>query len=318
MVNADKPLRWKEDIKQSIDFYNNWFLAFAPDTFRTERLRATQKVKEALAITDNFRNIQPDALRQHPAVVQMLRMGTAPPIAQDRLVGLADVGKNLVKSMEQENRLPPRMRKANLDEQLQRISNTIERLADKDIFTWLEDGRDPSEEEIYRASIVVADRLSGAIANPILRNAQEKRQLQTLEKWLNARGYTPVESGSGIKFDSMPPGSYAFRMNVPAYSRDVEETTNIPIDAVIKRRANPDDFPLLIEAKSAGDFTNVNKRRKEEAQKFNQLKNAYGEAVPFILLLCGYFNTSYLGYEAGEGMDWFWEHRIDDLSGFGV
>jgi type II restriction enzyme len=26
----------------------------------------------------------------------------------------------------------------------------------------------------------------------------------------------------------------------------------------------------------------------------------------------------YLGYEAAEGIDWVWEHRIDDLAEFGV
>jgi len=94
---------------------------------------------------------------------------------------------------------------------------------------------------------------------------------------------------------------------------------NIPIDvAIMPLQAKPGDLPLLIEAKSAGDFTNVNKRRKEEAQKMAQLKNTYGENVQFGLFLCGYFDSGYLGYEAAEGIDWVWEHRIDDLALFGL
>jgi hypothetical protein len=31
------------------------------------------------------------------------------------------------------------------------------------------------------------------------------------------------------------------------------------------------------------------------------------------LFLCGYFDSGYLGYEAAEGIDWVWEHRISDL-----
>ncbi len=54
----------------------------------------------------------------------------------------------------------------------------------------------------------------------------------------------------------------------------------------------------MIEAKSAGDFTNPNKRRKEEAVKVAQLKNSYGNDISFILFLCGYFDSGYLGYEA--------------------
>ena len=38
--------------------------------------------------------------------------------------------------------------------------------------------------------------------------------------------------------------------------------------------------------------------------------------VRFALFLCGYFDSGYLGYEAAEGIDWIWEHRIDDLSEF--
>jgi hypothetical protein len=75
---------------------------------------------------------------------------------------------------------------------------------------------------------------------------------------------------------------------------------------------------VLIEAKSAGDFTNTNKRRKEEAQKIHQLRSTYGEAVHLTLFLCGYFDSGYLGYEAAEGLDWVWEHRIEDLLQLGI
>ena len=30
--------------------------------------------------------------------------------------------------------------------------------------------------------------------------------------------------------------------------------------------------------------------------------------------MCGYFDAAYLGYEAAEGIDWIWEHRIEDLA----
>lgn len=33
----------------------------------------------------------------------------------------------------------------------------------------------------------------------------------------------------------------------------------------------------------------------------------------FVLFFCGYFGSDCLGYEAAEGLDWVWEHRIDDL-----
>ena len=93
----------------------------------------------------------------------------------------------------------------------------------------------------------------------------------------------------------------------------------IPVDVVIQpSKPRRGRLPILIEAKSAGDFTNTNKRRKEEATKIHQLQAAYGQTISFILFLCGYFGSDYLGYEAAEGIDWVWEHRIDDLLKLGI
>jgi len=87
--------------------------------------------------------------------------------------------------------------------------------------------------------------------------------------------------------------------------KENRESVNIPVDVVvIPKKAKPKDLPLLIEAKSAGDFTNTNKRRKEEATKVSQLRRRHAAGVRYILFLCGYFDSGYLGYEAAEGIDW--------------
>lgn len=107
-------------------------------------------------------------------------------------------------------------------------------------------------------------------------------------------------------------------MNVPVHLGNGRKI-NIPVDAVIKPLgSDAANLPLFIEAKSAGDFANTNKRRKEEAVKMAQLRRTHGENVRFNLFLCGCFDTPYLGYEAAEGIDWVWEHRIDDLSQSGI
>ena len=117
----------------------------------------------------------------------------------------------------------------------------------------------------------------------------------------------------------MQPGTFSFRLNVPAEQEGTGRQVNIPVDAVIMPKgAKTGDMPLLVEAKSAGDFTNVNKRRKEEAAKMSQLRQSHGDDVRFILFLCGYFDGGYLGYEAAEGIDLVWEDRIEDLRGFGL
>jgi len=108
-------------------------------------------------------------------------------------------------------------------------------------------------------------------------------------------------------------------MYVPVKLEGGIKTFNNPIDAVINpKTSKKNEFPVFFEAKSAGDFTNTNKRRKEEAVKMTQLRSTYGKKIQFNLFLCGYFDSGYLGYEAAEGIDWVWEHRIDDLSKFGL
>jgi len=298
--------------------YNEWFVKFAPEAFRNTRIKTTKAVEETLKATESLTNIKIDILRANPAVLPTLRMSTCPPLAVDRLVGLAGVGKNLIGCME-EGKLPPRMAESELEAQLEKISSTIEKLADPDIFVWLGREKQPSGKELYRAATIVADRLCNSVANPIVRNAQEQRQLATIAAWLKERRYRQLQIGDGTKFDAMQPGTFAFHLNVPARQEEGEKIINITIDAVIMpKNTRSGDFPLLIEAKSAGDFANVNKRRKEEATKIKQLRYTYGDRLVFILFLCGYFDSGYLGYEAAEGIDWLWEHRINDFAEFGL
>lgn len=318
-VNLNKPEKWKADIAASVDMYNTWFMEFAPKAFRDTRIEATKDVEATLKATENLTNIKPEVMRKWPEVLPTLRMSTCPPLAVDRLIGLANVPASMVKRMENERLLPVRLAGTNLDTELRKIGAIIEKMADPDIFVWIGRGTTPSEAEIHRAATIVADRLCGSVANPIIRNAQEQRQLAYIGQWLEARGYKKLPDGSRTDFLKMPAGTYSFRMNVSVGDPETGATVNIPVDAVIMRKtAKAGDFPLLIEAKSAGDFTNTNKRRKEEAQKINQLRARYGQGVEFILFLCGYFDSGYLGYEAAEGIDWVWEHRIADLEAFGL
>lgn len=314
-VNLDKPHRWKEDTRLSVDDYNRWFLEFAPYAYRETRIRVTAHVEDILRRTDNLRRITADTLLQHPDVLEMLRMATSPPIARDRLAGLAQVSRSLVVNMEKYKRVSQNIPRALLREHLERMITIITQLLDRDIFVWYNTDREPNVEEMRRASTIIADRLSGMLTDPMIRNAQEKRQLQRLSNWLEVRGYTPSTMRT---LEQMQSGTYAQHINIRAL-QDGDEAVIVPIDVVVVPKTEAmGNFPLLIEAKSAGDFTNTNKRRKEEATKMRQLRNAFGEQIRFILLLGGYFDSGYLGYEAAEGIDWVWEHRLDDLIEFGL
>lgn len=319
-INFDKPLLWKEDIIKSVDMYNSWFMDFAPKAFRDTRVSTATRVAEALIKTKYLSDISVENLEKFPEVLPILRMSTCPPIARDRLVGLAGVTKSLVENMEKvENpRVSPRMEKNRLKRELAKISQLISKMLDPDIFTWLEKSTVPNEDEIKRSSTVVADRLCGAVADPIIRNAQEKRQFEKITAILVKKGYQLIDDGT--PYDKMACGTFSFHTNVTVYVKgNSGKRVNIPVDIAIMPLSmkNP-GVPLFIEAKSAGDFTNVNKRRKEEAEKMSQLRNKFGNNVSYTLFLCGYFDSGYLGYEAAEGIDWIWEHRINDLEQLGI
>jgi len=315
-INCDKPHLWKRDIEASVDLFNRWFMRFAPKAYRDARVQATTGVKHALQITKGLLTITPKVLRQHPEILPALRAATCPPLARDRLIGLSGISKNLVKCMEQ-GRIPPRMSAQDIEDDLRSTARIISRMLDSDIFPWLEHRRPPRGEQQYRASTVVADRLCGAVSDPIIRNAQERRQLVNIEKHLKKRGYKRRQPPPGRTVEEMLPGTFGVR--AIAHGKAGTRMVSIPVDVAIQPKSRARGaLPILIEAKSAGDFTNVNKRRKEEATKLRQLRANYGPDVQLTLFLCGYFDSGYLGYEAAEGIDWVWEHRITDMDALGI
>ncbi len=315
-INSDKPQQWKEDVCASVDQFNKWFVVFAPKAFREARLKTTVDVENSLRLTSDLTKIDATSIAANPQILPTLRMATCPPLARDRLVGLASTTKNLVYKFE-EGIVPRRLPKAILQEHLGRISAVILKMLDRDVFPWLASNKGPAVSERHRASTIIADRLCGAVSDPIIRNAQEKRQLAFIQSFLDRRGYRSVQHPQSADIKTMAPGTFSFRLNVRV--GEAPNFVNIPVDVVVQaKNAKKTVLPLLIEAKSAGDFTNVTKRRKEEAAKMQQLRAAYGTGVRYILFLCGYFDTGYLGYEAAEGMDWVWEHRIDDLARLGI
>ena len=78
-INANKPQLWKADVAASVDQFNQWFLQFAPEAFKTTRATTTEHVKAALVATNDLRKLTTDMLKAHPEALPTLRMSTAPP-----------------------------------------------------------------------------------------------------------------------------------------------------------------------------------------------------------------------------------------------
>jgi hypothetical protein len=315
-VNLDKPHLWKTDTQASVDHYNRWFMRFAPKAFRKTRIEVTKKVEQAILDSNDMRDLSAELLLERPGILPTLRMSCCPPLAVDRLVGLAYTNKGLVLNME-ESKLSVKMKKPALILHLTNIIKVVKRLLDPDIFVWIPNSRIPTEQERHRASTIVADRLTGAVANPIIKNAQEKRQLTEIGTYLIGKGYQRKPHAPGLSLTKMEPGTFCFHYSV--VTGEATHKVNVSVDALIQPKVlRANKLPIMIEAKSAGDFTNTNKRRKEEAKKISQLKATFGEDIFYIVFLCGYFDSGYLGYEAADGIDWIWEHRLQDFEQLGI
>lgn len=314
-INSTNPAQWNSDTAASVYMYNTWFLKAAPEAYQDRRVQAFRMVEEAFSATEQLRKLSASTLLAKPTILPVLRMMTAPPIARDRLTGLSGVNQTFVNRVDKEGKFPPKTPQEERIENSERICEVIEKLLDPLLYPWLNRGGDATEDELLVARSVLADRVTGAQADPVIRNAQEERQLGAISTWLESRSYKKIEDNK-FELRDMPPGTYSFRTNVLAGH---DGSVRVPVDVVIQpRTAVLPTLPLLVEAKSAGDFTNVNKRRKEEAQKLAGLRKFHGPDVQMILFLCGYFDAAYLGYEAAEGLDWVWEHRVDDFTKAGL
>lgn len=307
MMNRVKgPVSWDPDIAQSVADYDEWYLAESPGMFAKARTQAVVEVNEAMRATDDFRAFDADALIKRPKTLRVARMCISPSMARDRFVGFSGANKNLVTAMERHGTIPARVRR--LDVQLQVMCDFLRPLLDPDLFCWLLNSRASTAAERGKALLVVGDRLANAFYLPVLRNAQEARQKELLRAYLEGEGF---EESSQLPFE-MSPGTFGFGRNVRVL-RDDGEPQNLPVDCVVSPLEGR--APLAcVELKSAGDFTNVNKRRKEESDKHVALKRTYSNNAVFLLQLFGYFNRPYLGFEASAGIDWAWDHRLDDLA----
>jgi hypothetical protein len=307
MANRLKdPTEWPPDIDRSVAEYDEWYLAESPGMFAEARERAVVEADEAMRVTDDFRVFGVDSLIARPAALFVARMCISPSMARDRFVGFSGVNKSLVTAMERDGIIPTRARR--LQMQLEVMCDFLRPLLDPGIFCWLGEDRAPTAVERERALLVVGERLANAFYQPVLRSAQEARQKELLRAYLEGEGF---EESFEPPFE-MAPGVFGFGRNVRVVRED-SEPQNLPVDCVV----SPLDAKLplaCVELKSAGDYTNVNKRRKEESDKHDALKRAHGDNAVFLLQLFGYFGHTYLGFEAAAGIDWTWDHRLGDFA----
>ena len=315
LINADKPHLWKTDIAASVDQFNQWFMRFAPEAFRSTHIETIEHVKATLLATRDLRNIDAATLKDNPSVLSMLRMCTAPPLAVDRLIGLAGVSKNLVGRME-DGKLPTKMNAAELGAELTKLCSILSRLLDRDIFPWLDAAKDPTDHERNRASTIVAGRSCSDVAKDSASSERKMQQLSVLSMYLDSRGYREILTPGKCYYTPSEPGTYTFFATIPAA---MGKYAFLPVDALIQPKVQrADGRPVLVQCESYGSFPQARRHCGVHRETWRGLQMTYGDDVPFALMLCGHFGGGYLGTLAADGMDWVWQHRLADLVRLGV
>ncbi len=309
-INADKPHLWKADIAASVDQFNRWFMRFAPQAFRSTRVKTTQHVKSALLATRDLRSLDAATLKTNPSALPTLRMCTAPPLAADRLIGLANASKNLVGRLE-DGKLPTKLPDEDLNAELSKLCRILVQLLDRDIFPWLDAATQPTDHERERAATIVADRLCSAVANDFVRSERKLQQLSVLSVYLDSRGYREVVDPGKRHYAWSEPGTYTRFAAIPAA---MGKYAFLPVNALIQlAEPRADGLPVLIQCESHRSFPEATRHRDAHRDTARGLRVTYGEDMPFVLMLGGYFGGDYLGAQAAEGIDWVWQHRLNDL-----
>lgn len=302
VIKSNSAAQWRVDVSAARAATDDWYMSTGQDAYRAARRKAIDEVRLVLRATDDLSRIEPAILREIPSVLATLRMSTAPPVARERLAALSRTGRPLMMSLEQD-RLPARVSATELDAQLTRVCRVLEKLLDHDLFPWLDQHRPAEEAEREVAALVVADRRCESIGEPILRQAERQRQAQALTSWLAEHGYT---EHIGPLAD-LPPGSYCTR---PVMVDGVTTLREGPADAIVRPAGSRPSRPVMIKAvpRSA---TGTGSAHLETLRL-----GPVGDVR--VLLLIGVADDAFLRRASSAGLEWVWEHRLDDLVRVGL
>jgi len=124
-------------------------MKFAPKAYRDSRKETIGSVEKGLKLTKDLTILTSEVIRANPGILPTLRICTCPPLARDRLIGLADSSKNFVGCLEG-GKLPQLISPESLQEHLSKITRILSQMLDVDLFPWLEEKRRPRKEERYK------------------------------------------------------------------------------------------------------------------------------------------------------------------------
>ncbi len=306
LMNAKSSENWERDRVLAKEEIIEWLAI----TTSTKNSRSLLENQITLLLDELARlNSVEKAIVKNPRILTSLRSLTRRDIGTSQIATFLGVGTSMYEAIERAEKPVAPI--------LSGIVSLLEKELDESLAPWIVENRNPTKEEMNRSVIVAADRILKRSTSTELRYKHEPRQLDKLKEYLDSKGYSEV-SGTGISNPrkDMKPGSYAFRVNIDGLTID-GVTLKQNVDTLIMPFSKSSGLlPIFLEAKSMTDEVNPNKRQKEEAQKVDNVRRKWqdkSERLNFVLLLGGTVPRRYLEVEAGSGLDWIWEHRVNDL-----
>ena len=306
LMNAKSSENWESDRVVAKEEIIDW-LAINTST-KNSRSRLEDQITSLLGELSILNSVE-KAIVKDPRILTSLRSLTRRDIGTSQIATFLGVGTSMYEAIERAEKPVAQI--------LSGIVSLLEKELDESLAPWIVEKRSPTKDEMSRSVIVSADRILKRSTSTELRYKHEPRQLDKLKEYLDSKGYSEV-NGTGISDPrkDMEPGSYAFRVNIDGLTID-GVTLKQNVDTLIMPFSKTTGLlPIFLEAKSMTDEVNPNKRQKEEAQKVDNVRRKWqnkSEKLNFVLLLGGTVPRRYLEVEAGSGLDWIWEHRVNDL-----
>jgi len=305
VLNANAAQHWEADRIIAREEIINWLA----DTTSALQSRSVieAKVSEALDLIARSESIEM-AIFSNPSVLTTLRALTRRDIGTSQTATFLGLGTSALESIEREKKPSGQIAAA--------AESLLLKELDQGLVPWILENRTPTGEEKNRSTIIAADRILRRSTSTELRYKHEPRQLEKMEHFLKEQGYTKAIGNTIVDpRKDMDPGTYAFRVNIEGTTVDGLSLKQ-NVDTLIMPKSKSQMLPIFLEAKSMTDEVNPNKRQKEEAQKVDSVRRRWqplDEKLNFILLLGGTVPRRYLEVEANSGLDWVWEHRVEDL-----
>ena len=299
MALVDPP-RWSEDVLERERLK-------AIEIFREERL--TEPVERYLQLFDEYSANVEHLLRESDDLLvlrdvaqsvltdadllEAVRYLAGPPVSEDDLKVLAET--QLAAS---------RLRKDKAA--AQRVVETVLAMLDSRRFTWVAEGRPPTDDERTAAAMASAALIAGQRVRTNRANEAKTRQEQAVRDHLEAFGLVEVERRE-VSTPSDAPGRGEFCAECSVAGRKADVVVGLH-----------DGRVMPIECKVSNSSTNSVKRlNNDAAAKAAEWLRAFGhQGVVPTAVLSGVFKTHNLVRAQDSGLTIFWAHDLSPLSEF--